>query len=231
MRLWTRQARGLGTVGGACLITVTLIWLLGTLNARPAPEPVAASGVATMVIHGPQTESNAQDHEEEKPTPETPTPEVMEVDAEFAPLEPPEPELLDLDLPAPTPAISPVRISVRKESAPTLQPPAPPRRPAKPRVRRADEVEQGPRESARNPAPRYPTRERQLGIEATVTLRLLIDEAGQVEDVQVVRGEDPFRQAVLDVIWRWRFSPAMHEGRPVKVYGLKNFRFQIRDRG
>lgn len=232
MNRWIRQTRGLRTIAGACVITLSLIWLLGTLNARPVPEPVSAAGIATMIIHGPQAQATSQEQQEE-PTPEIPTPEVMDLDTEMTQPELPEPELLDLDLLLPAPTIAPVRVSVRQEPAPVQRPPTPaPRRPpAQPKVRRADEVEQGPRESARNPAPRYPARERQLGIEAIVTLRLLIDESGRVEDVQVVQGEDPFRQAVLDVIWQWRFSPAIHEGRPVKVYGLKNIRFQIRDRG
>ena len=81
---------------------------------------------------------------------------------------------------------------------------------------------------AQNPAPNYPERERQLGIEGSVTLKLLIDEAGRVEDVEVVRGTASFRDAVMAVVYRWRFSPAVHEGRAVKVWGLKEVYFRVR---
>lgn len=95
-------------------------------------------------------------------------------------------------------------------------------------IHRADRVDQGPQESSGNSQPAYPTRERNLGIEGSVLVKLLIDEKGQVKDAQVLRGPEAFRQSVLSVAFDWKFSPAQHEGRPVKVWGVKEVRFQLR---
>jgi protein TonB len=89
----------------------------------------------------------------------------------------------------------------------------------------ADRVDQPPREPAGNAKPRYPGRERELGVEGTVVLRILIDERGRVADVEVVSGPETFRRAVLDVVRTWRFEPARHQGRVVKVWGVKEVVF------
>jgi len=62
-------------------------------------------------------------------------------------------------------------------------------------------------------------------------VRLLIDERGRVEDVQVLRveGHPSFREAVLDVVHKWTFRPARHRGRPVKVWGIKRIRFELEE--
>lgn len=97
-----------------------------------------------------------------------------------------------------------------------------------PRVHRADKVDQPPREAFGNAEPAYPIRERNLGIEGTVLVRLLIDEKGKVEDAKVIRGPEAFRKPVLAVVFDWEFTPARHEGRPVKVWGAKEVRFRLR---
>ena len=68
-------------------------------------------------------------------------------------------------------------------------------------------------------------REKQLGIEGTVVLRLLIDERGRVADVEVISGGMAFRHAVLQVARTWRFEPARHQGRATKVWGVKEVSF------
>lgn len=95
-------------------------------------------------------------------------------------------------------------------------------------VRRSDQVDQPPRESFGNAQPTYPVRERNLGIEASVLVKLLIDEEGRVQDAKVLRGPEAFRRSVLAVAYDWQFVPARHEGRSVKVWGVKEVRFQLR---
>lgn len=97
-----------------------------------------------------------------------------------------------------------------------------------PRVHRADKVDQPPHEAFGNAEPAYPIRERNLGIEGTVLVRLLIDEKGKVQDANVIRGPEAFRKPVLAVVFDWEFTPAQHEGRPVKVWGVKEVQFRLR---
>jgi len=94
----------------------------------------------------------------------------------------------------------------------------------------ADAVDTPPREII-NPPPRYPRIARARGLEGQVTVKLLIAEDGTVETVEVVsvQGYTGFRRAVLDSVARWRFSPAKHRGRPVKVWGVKTIRFRLEE--
>src|SRR5262249_54401806 len=89
-------------------------------------------------------------------------------------------------------------------------------------------VDQPPRDIYANAEPDYPARERQLGVQAVVTVRLLLDESGRVVDVQVMDGPAAFRDAVMAKAWQWRFSPAIDEGHPVKIWVIRRIRFVIR---
>jgi len=161
---------------------------------------------------------------------------------------PPEPEIMtvDLDLPVPQPIVlEPIEIdlSVADMSEHTVPVvavlPAPRAAPsggnpdntgqsASPHS--ANSVDEPPRELA-NISPQYPQAALKRGIEGQVVVRLLIDERGRVEDVQVLRveGHPSFRKAVLDVVHKWTFRPARHRGRPVKVWGIKRIRFELEE--
>jgi protein TonB len=79
-------------------------------------------------------------------------------------------------------------------------------------------------------SPRYPEAARQQGIEGTVVVHLLIDEAGSIEAMQPVEvtGHPSFRAAVLAMADQWRFSPPSHQGRPVKIWATKTVEFRLR---
>lgn len=101
-----------------------------------------------------------------------------------------------------------------------LKPPSPPYS--------AASVDMPPKELANTP-PRYPPRALARGIEGYVVVKLLLGENGTVEDVQImeVAGDEAFRQAVCDVVGKWRFTPARHRGRAVKVWAIKRIRFEL----
>jgi protein TonB len=92
----------------------------------------------------------------------------------------------------------------------------------------ADQVDQPPREPAGNAQPEFPERERRLGIEGEVVVRLLIDTTGRVEQIEFVSGPAAFRVAVERVAKSWRFEPARHRGQIVKVWGIKEVGFKLR---
>jgi len=76
--------------------------------------------------------------------------------------------------------------------------------------------------------PDYPPRELSDGIEGDVTLELLVDDAGLVEDVWVLLASGPrsFEQSSLDAVRQFRFKPPIVDGKPTQMW----IRFQIRFR-
>lgn len=72
---------------------------------------------------------------------------------------------------------------------------------------------------AGNEAPRYPAQALRSGVEGSVNVRIELDAKGIPTDVQVVersgeRSRDLDR-AVLEAARKWRFEPAMKDGKPV----------------
>jgi len=68
------------------------------------------------------------------------------------------------------------------------------------------------------PDPRYPKSARNTKREGTVQLWCVIGEDGSVRDIRVTRSVDPdLDKASLDTLRRWKFKPAMKEGKPVAV--------------
>lgn len=216
----------------AGLVHGGIVWGLVMLNTRPVPDTMPESPIRTIVLAStrPQTPSPPEPEPRE---PEPPQVEPVTVDLDAPPPLPLEPIPLQLDLPQPT--LSPIRVSVRNDPKPAPPqphrpaPPAPPAPAAPTGPMDMNRVDQPPRELAGNPEPAYPLRERRRGIESEVVVRLLIDQQGRVEDVQVVRGGGNFAEVVLQAVRRWRFSPARHHGRTVKVWGLKTFRFELHE--
>ena len=81
-----------------------------------------------------------------------------------------------------------------------------------------DTVDQPPR-PLRQVAPAYPAAARARNLEGSVTLALLVDEGGQVGDVQVLSSDPPgvFDQAALAAVRTWTFEPALYQGEPVRL--------------
>ena len=80
------------------------------------------------------------------------------------------------------------------------------------------------------PPPRYPRDAIANGAEGTVLLRVLVDVDGRPLEVVVDRSSGHRsldREAVRHVQQRWRFEPAMHDGRPVQAWGLVPIDFSL----
>jgi len=65
--------------------------------------------------------------------------------------------------------------------------------------------------------PRYPPLARQAHIEGVVMLDLTIDETGRVGDVEVLRSVNLLERAAIDAVRRWRYAPAIVNGRRMPV--------------
>lgn len=84
--------------------------------------------------------------------------------------------------------------------------------------------------SRRNPAPAYPSMERAAGITGEVVARFVVDTTGRVEQgsAEVLSETSPsFGAAVLNVLPRYRFTPARVQGRAVRQLVEQRFVFRL----
>ena len=80
------------------------------------------------------------------------------------------------------------------------------------------------------PPPRYPTQARNRGIEGDVLLLVTIaaDGAPEAISVHVSSGHAPLDKAALDQVQRrWRFRPALIDGRPTRTRALVPISFRL----
>ena len=76
---------------------------------------------------------------------------------------------------------------------------------------------------------KYPPEAREKGIEGKVTFSALIDTEGRVVKVEIVRtNNDIFCQPVIDAVKKTKFSPALNNTKPVKVWFTDTVAFRIR---
>ncbi|MET0581023.1 MAG: TonB family protein [Pseudoxanthomonas sp.] len=83
----------------------------------------------------------------------------------------------------------------------------------------AAKISRNPSPLAGNQAPKYPPQALRSGVEGSVSVRVEVDATGNPTDVQVVersgeRSRDLDR-AVTDAVRKWRFEPAMKDGKAV----------------
>jgi TonB family protein len=76
--------------------------------------------------------------------------------------------------------------------------------------------------------PAYPEEARKAKAQGRVVLRLLINAAGAVEDVEIIEGQPYGLSEVAVASARtWRFKPALHQGKPVPVFYLITVNFRL----
>jgi protein TonB len=68
---------------------------------------------------------------------------------------------------------------------------------------------------------------REAGVEGTVTLWALVDLDGSVKAVQVIRSVPLLDGAATAAVQRWRFTPALANGHPVRVWVAVPVRFSL----
>ena len=95
-------------------------------------------------------------------------------------------------------------------------------------VMTSETVDVPPRAKDRVP-PEYPSTARRKGIEGYVTLSLLINDSGHVEDVVVVESHPSgiFEQSARDTVVQWSFAPGEYKGQPVSVRVTQVLRYSL----
>lgn len=70
----------------------------------------------------------------------------------------------------------------------------------------------------RTSAPNYPTQLKRDGITGMVSVSIVVNEKGEVQDAKVEKSSNPgFDQAAIDAVSKWKFKPAKKAGEPVAV--------------
>ncbi len=92
-----------------------------------------------------------------------------------------------------------------------------------------DQVDEPPQVVSRT-MPVYPPAALDRDQEGQVTLRLLIDADGAVRRVQVLSADPPgvFEGAAEDAVRRWRYTPAVYQGRRVASWYRQRVLFRLR---
>ena len=75
--------------------------------------------------------------------------------------------------------------------------------------------------------PTYPAVAQAIHASGTVVLQATISRTGTIENLRVVSGPAPLRQAALDAVKQWRYRPYMLNGQPVEVETAVNVEFTL----
>ena len=78
--------------------------------------------------------------------------------------------------------------------------------------------------------PVYPPNSFLAGIEGTVEIEFVIDVAGRVSRLRVVKSVPGLDDAALTCVKKWRFIPAKKAGRPVEVVASAPVTFRLTDK-
>lgn len=119
-----------------------------------------------------------------------------------------------------------------------IKAPEPPPPPPPPRVEEGipdpiferDDSVVAARPHARNVLPAYPEKMRHKGVEAEVVLKIRISATGEVVDVELVRGEEPFASAASEAVKTWKYTPETVDGKPTASTRLVKIPFRLNAR-
>ena len=106
-----------------------------------------------------------------------------------------------------------------------VEPPPPPPAPTVP-VRLSTGM-QAPRKIV-DVTPAYPGMARTARVEGVVILEAVIDAAGRVESVHVLRSIPLLDQAAMDAVRQWKFTPTLLNGTPVPIVMTVTVNFTLK---
>ena len=75
--------------------------------------------------------------------------------------------------------------------------------------------------------PIYPAAAKSMRMTGLVKVEVMVNEAGEVAEVQNTSGPSMLQSAAKDAIRKWRFKPFLRDGQPVKATGFINFNFAL----
>ncbi len=80
------------------------------------------------------------------------------------------------------------------------------------------------------PEPVYPILARMAGAEGVIKVGFIITDTGDVANPFILEGENVLlANAALEAVSKWKFSPALKNGKPVAVKTVQELTFSLRD--
>ena len=76
-------------------------------------------------------------------------------------------------------------------------------------------------------APVYPPAAKTTRTTGVVRVDIVVNEKGEVAEVQKASGPSMLQSAARDAIKRWKFRPFTRDGQPVKANGYVSFNFNL----
>lgn len=108
-------------------------------------------------------------------------------------------------------------------------------------IRRSDQLFQG--NAITRVAPAYPAIAKQERVDGVVLVQVLVSETGDVLSAEVIKtqlrhhigkadeipigAEEALKQAAVEAVRQWRFTPTIFEGKPIKVLGTITLNFHL----
>jgi periplasmic protein TonB len=77
------------------------------------------------------------------------------------------------------------------------------------------------------PDPIYPELARRAHISGTVLLEAVIDEEGSIAEIKVLSGHPLLREAAVQAVKRWKYSPTVLNGEPYQVLATVTVEFRL----
>ena len=191
------------------------------LLAHPAMQAAPKEIIASLITLTPEPEPVAQ------PKPQPPKPKVVPVVKPVTKPKPqpvvkpkPSPQAITETAPPPPPEKSSEAPSDAVVSAPAA--PAAPATAARPKIVTGVAYINAPR-------PVYPAIDARMGNEGTVTLRILINERGRAEKVEVQKSSGSVRmdEAARTAVMRATFRPYLEDGKAIPVYAIVPINFTL----
>jgi protein TonB len=75
--------------------------------------------------------------------------------------------------------------------------------------------------------PQYPMAAKNMRLTGIVKVEVLVNESGEVTEVQTTTGPSMLQRAATDAVKKWKFKPFVRGGQPVKASGFVNFNFSL----
>jgi len=215
-----QHLRRIGPLGTIILLHVAFFYALQSGLLRKAAEALPREVTVTFITPQPQPKPEAP---KPQPAPEKPK-TVPVVKKQVAP-RPPVPVVNT------TPSQNAITAPPAPPAPPAPAEPAPPvvsAPPAPPAPALPKTITTGI-EYLQAPQPEYPPASRRMGEEGKAVLRVLVNDKGRPErvDVQTSSGSARLDEAARKAVMRALFKPFMEDGRAVPAYAIVPIRFQL----
>jgi TonB family protein len=110
------------------------------------------------------------------------------------------------------------------EKAP-VAPPPPPKPVKRDPIRVGGNVQES--KLIRSVEPIYPELAKRARVQGIVTLRIAVDEEGNVSDASVINGHPLLNDAAISAVRQWKYSPTLLSGKPVPVTATVTVEFKL----